>query len=795
MIPSDSVRLVDCIVRTFPAPQGRYLVERGKRPRWAGAHWTKATVLAHVNGTQRIGFPFDPERLTFAAFDLDGKKHPEGREWALATALRIVRALAALGIGAILEQSRSGKGFHVWILYDEDGPRLADAREFASAVLRTLGLPDSFSEAQGVPGFYPWPPKTKDCGRVPYLPLFGVTNGHASGLLCDLETGEPFTDQLAALQSVERTPAGVFIAALETVRGVAPAPPKPRRPKAQPRPFTGELSLFAETALTEEAARVASAAPDTRHPTLYSAARNLGELIAGGELPRPLVESSLADAAATAGLVGLRAKEVERTIADGIEKGLTNPRRGDFPSTTTARPTEAPEEPSPPAKESQGQPPFIKRDEASAALAQLVATFRKWQYLPDPRGLYAVLAAYVANLQPGEPLWLLVVAPSGKGKTELLATLTEQPHVHRISTLTEASLLSGTPQKERAKDASGGLLRQVGTFGILLAKDFTSVLAMNKDKRGELLGALREVYDGQWTRHVGADGGKELTWEGRVGFIGACTPAIDEHHAVMAAMGERFVLFRLPDVDGRELGRAALNHAGSPAQMRRELKDSVQSLLARVGARVAPRELTSAENERIVALATFAASARSPVTRNSYTREIEQVPGEEAPTRLAISLRGMLGGLQAIGASDDEAWSTIRKIAMDCVPTTRRRVLDLLRENETLPTPEITSRLRLPATTAKRALEDLHAYDLLGRQGAIHDGGKNMAENWSLSARALDLIRGFGDSETPVGAGDASTPSSFWDKDLRRISESPDGSTPRAFSDPAPSSPAADGRL
>jgi putative DNA primase/helicase len=81
--------------------------------------------------------------------------------------------------------------------------------------------------------------------------------------------------------------------------------------------------------LDREIARVASAPEGERHRTLYSAGRNLGELIEGGELPRALVESSLTEAAERAGLVGDRAAEVAKTIHDGIEKGLSNPRHGD----------------------------------------------------------------------------------------------------------------------------------------------------------------------------------------------------------------------------------------------------------------------------------------------------------------------------------------------------------------------------------------------------------------------------------------------------------------------------------
>src|SRR5690606_15082286 len=118
--------------------------------------------------------------------------------------------------------------------------------------------------------------------------------------------------------------------------------------------------------------------------------------------------------------------------------------------------------------------------------------------------------------------------------------------VYHAATLTPAALLSGTPNKEKAADSRGGLLRQVGDFGILVCKDFGSVLSMRPDSRAEVLAALREIYDGSWTRHVGTDGGKILTWAGKLGLVFGVTPALDSHHAVIGAMGERFVLCRVP---------------------------------------------------------------------------------------------------------------------------------------------------------------------------------------------------------------------------------------------------------
>ena len=134
-----------------------------------------------------------------------------------------------------------------------------------------------------------------------------------------------------------------------------------------------------------------------------------------------------------------------------------------------------------------------------------------------------VLAAAAAERLGGDPPWLMVVGGSGAAKTQTVAPLTGAG-AHVISTINgEAALLSGTSKRDRAKDATGGLLRQIGPRGLLVVKDFTSVLSMNRDTRALVLAALREIYDGRWSRNVGTDGGQTLTWHGRLVVIGAVT--------------------------------------------------------------------------------------------------------------------------------------------------------------------------------------------------------------------------------------------------------------------------------
>ena len=389
-----------------------------------------------------------------------------------------------------------------------------------------------------------------------------------------------------------------------------------------------------------------------------------------------------------------------------------------------------------PAKAPADEAPRSFPSGETGTLAEVVETFQRWQYLPDPTALYVVLAAYVANKMDGDPIWILVVAPPGTGKTEVVMPLAGLSDVHLASTLTEASLLSGTAKRDKAKDAKGGLLREIGDFGILLVKDFTSILSMNRDARAQVLGALREVYDGNYVRHVGTDGGRSLSWSGRVGLIGAVTPVIDRHHSVLSALGERFLYFRLPEVDRHELGRKALSHARTGAKMRGELSEAVQALIASVDFNAIPMELSEVQNEHLLSLANFATLARSAVERDGHSREIELIVGAEAPTRLAIALSRLLSGLRAIGVDEATGWRCIVRVGLDSIPAIRRTAIAILADGTTRSTREVGQAANYPTGTARRALEDLAVYGVVER-----DAGNNRTpDEWRLSDAAADTL-------------------------------------------------------
>ena len=364
-------------------------------------------------------------------------------------------------------------------------------------------------------------------------------------------------------------------------------------------------------------------------------------------------------------------------------------------------------------------------------LAEVEATFALWISDGDPIPTRAVLSAYVANAQlGGDPVWLMLVGGSGIGKTERLSPLAAMPDVVLVSSLTgPAALLSATRARERSPSATGGLLAKLGQQGVLVLKDFGSIIDMHRDARAEVLAALREVYDGRWDRSVGVDGGLTLTWKGRVGLLAGCTTAIDAAHSVISVMGTRFLLVRLRQDPGIAL--SAFDHAGQEIRMREELREAVRGLLENLPG-IAHEKADV--RDAVTDLANFVALARSPVDRD-HQGEIQLVLDPEAPTRLVKMLTQLYRAAGRLGLDNTSAWDMVHRIGMDSIPKLRRCILDVLVHNvavSTLSTTGIAGAIAHPARTTRRALEDLVAHGLVDR----HASGKGQADFWALSNTA-----------------------------------------------------------
>jgi hypothetical protein len=326
--------------------------------------------------------------------------------------------------------------------------------------------------------------------------------------------------------------------------------------------------------------------------------------------------------------------------------------------------------------------------------------------------LDAVLAVCASEKLTGDPPWLLVISGSGNAKTETVQA-TSGLGARIVSTLSSvAALLSASPRKQKTKASTGGLLKSIGARGILVIKDFTSILSTDSNVRTAILGALREVHDGYWCRDVGSDGGQRLEWRGRVIIIGACTTAWDQAHSVVASMGDRFVCVRSDSNVGRlESGAMAIRNAGQETQMRQELAAAVTDVISNLNAS-ANLALSEEEATAILSIANVVTLARTGVERD-YRGEVIDAHAPEMPTRLAKQLTQIMRGAIAIGMSRTEALRLVMRCAQDSMPQLRLQVLRDVSENPHSPVIDIRRRLQKPRVTIDRTLQALHILGLL----------------------------------------------------------------------------------
>jgi len=99
----------------------------------------------------------------------------------------------------------------------------------------------------------------------------------------------------------------------------------------------------------------------------------------------------------------------------------------------------------------------------------------------------------------GDALWLYVVGAPGSGKTELVRAFADgRKRAYFLSSLTPNSLVSGL------KDGKHLLPELDGKT--LIIKDFTMTLESHRENRDALFGALRDAYDGSYSKAFGSVG-------------------------------------------------------------------------------------------------------------------------------------------------------------------------------------------------------------------------------------------------------------------------------------------------
>lgn len=394
-------------------------------------------------------------------------------------------------------------------------------------------------------------------------------------------------------------------------------------------------------------------------------------------------------------------------------------------------------------------------------IEQLEDEVSKVLLIVDKGVIKILVATVIANKLKLDPVWLMLVAPSSAGKSELISSLNGLKFIHQVSDVTMNTFASGF----KGKPGEEASLLWKANYGILTFKDFTSIISKNKEAKREIMGQLREIYDGSYNKKTG--NGKDVNWKGKIGAIAGATEMIYESLADLSAMGDRFVMYSMVQPDRYLVSKRVLDNTGDMAEKRKYMQDCFTEYINYVLANITTDtpKLNEKTRDELLKVADFATRARSAVLTNFKTGAVDFVPSEEMPMRVTAQLYNLAAAFLVMkkarpdygkkhdeGKEDilsEEYTEVLYKVAMDSIPKKRRMALQALAKYQAgVSSSGLASLLNYPTETVKQwlyALNGLGICQRIKRPGSKGDEWKIKPEYADIMVRfdRIEIVEGF----------------------------------------------------
>ncbi len=376
-------------------------------------------------------------------------------------------------------------------------------------------------------------------------------------------------------------------------------------------------------------------------------------------------------------------------------------------------------------------------------MEQLMAFISECFYKPDRQAARIILGTAFAHYIPfTNPIWMFVVGPPSSGKTAITVTALsglqgmfgegnkwgrtsageidektgmpkkrnkgerENEAVEVLSTINTNTFLShqigvddpglleqicGT---ETYKDKEGKTKRRtkctweknktrklVSGNALVLIPDFTVMASMRRETRGEIMGQLRRIYDGQFEKKVGTRVTK--IWTGKLSLLAATTPVIDKYTSIDSALGERFIQlnWRSNDTPGR--GKFALDMMMKKLQgfkVKGPMQKLIQQLFAEADPVLLILPMTHPVMDRLAALSELIAEGRTSVYGNMVDNKfiVSETSMPEDVYRIIQQFYSLMSGIAAIHCRTEPTEQDIQdvlRVGIETLPTYRSVVL------------------------------------------------------------------------------------------------------------------------
>jgi hypothetical protein len=369
--------------------------------------------------------------------------------------------------------------------------------------------------------------------------------------------------------------------------------------------------------------------------------------------------------------------------------------------------------------------------------------------LEDRHFVKIVAATVLANQLDGPPVWLMLVAPSSGGKSALLMTLDDLEFIPGkkvcffLSDLTENTFASGF------KSASGdaGLLAKTPYGGMLVFKDFTSMLEKRQEARNAIMAQLREIFDRKFDKSTGNN--QDTAWTGKLGALAGVTTAVHEYMSEMSVMGDRFIMYSPKMPNRRKLLNFIMEmklQGDSQEKKMASAKGIMHAYLKHVikYAKNPRLNMKPEHREHLMDVADFATKVRSGVIVDERKGHVRFVPEPEMPTRLIeqlLSIGTVLSLMQEVDGEDgdlkEDDMNLLYKIAFDSIPVKRRWALRQLASYvQGATTAGIAATIGYETEVVKEWLAQLNALGICQRL----KGGSGGADTWLLNEEYVNIM-------------------------------------------------------
>lgn len=360
----------------------------------------------------------------------------------------------------------------------------------------------------------------------------------------------------------------------------------------------------------------------------------------------------------------------------------------------------------------------------------------RWMLVADPGIVKLLPAIIVANKLKRDPIWMFLIGPSGGGKTEFLQSLFDLEEMYPLSLLTSNTFLSGMPGP---RDAS--LLPQINGK-ILAFLDWTNILSMNKDGKAEIMGQLRDIYGGTMKKVFGTGAVRE--WNGKIGIIACTTQVIDFQQQSNAALGERFIHYRIAMPERKVVAKRALTNGSHQSEMRKELRDAYYAFMKGIKIPEITPEIPEGVQDEIISVANFSTMARSGVIRDfGMKKDVLFVPASEMPTRIVQQLNTLAIALVIVNGGNfvHKDMDIIYKIALDSIPQTNYMVMKEMARADERTTSEIAASCGYPTAPIRIYLENLALLGVCERIRGRDSEGGGTSDKWILNEEFVEILK------------------------------------------------------